>query len=98
MIGGFDAQPNPIGMANNISYNASQSSPSAGNTILNQSLFYTKHSIFSAKLVDRHAYGNNTWVVNTCFSDHIVCSITFILIVTHCVVELPNHVTVHQHK
>lgn len=46
MIEGSDAQPNPIGMTNNVSYNASQSRPLAGNTILNQALFDTKHSIF----------------------------------------------------
>ena len=65
MIGGSDAQTNPIAMAKNISLNqasTSQSTPLAGNL---------KHSIFSAKLVNRTAFGNSTWVMDTGASDHI---------------------------
>ena len=71
MIGGSDAQTNPIAMANNISLNeasTSQSTPLAGNL---------KHSIFSAKLVNRTAFDNSAWVMDTGASDHIICSISF---------------------
>ena len=54
MIGGSDAQTNPIAMANNVSLNqasTSQPTPLAGNL---------KHSIFSTKLVNRIAFGNST--------------------------------------
>ena len=54
MIGGSDAQTNPIAMAKNISLNqasTSQSTPLAGNL---------KHSIFSAKLVNRTTFDNST--------------------------------------
>ena len=70
-------------MANNVSFNqasSSQSTPLAGNL---------KHSIFFAKLVNRTALGNETWVMDTGASDHIVCSISLFqsyTTVTHCVV------------
>lgn len=66
MIGGNDAQNNAIAMANNVSFNqasTSQSTPLVGNL---------KHSIFFAKLVNRIAIGNDTWVMDTRASDHII--------------------------
>ncbi|XP_023895780.1 uncharacterized protein LOC112007643 [Quercus suber] len=92
MIGGSNAQNNPIAMANNVSFNqasTSQSTPLAGNL---------KHSIFSAKLVNMTAFGNSTWVMDTGASDHIICSISFFqtyTTVANCVVELPNGESAH---
>ena len=70
MIGGNEAQTNTVAMANNIAFNqasCSQSTPLAGNL---------KHSIFSAKLVNKTAIGVDAWVMDTGASDHIVCSIS----------------------
>ena len=92
MIGGTDAQNSSIAMANSVSSNqasTSQSTPLAGNL---------KHTIFSTKLVNRTAFGYNTWVMDTGASDHIVCSISLFqsyIIVSHCVVELPNGELAH---
>ena len=92
MIGGSETQNNPIAMANNVFLNqtsTSQSTPLAGNL---------KHSIFSAKLVNRTAFGNSNWVMDTGASDHIICSISFFQTYTtvdNCVVELPNAESVH---
>ena len=66
-----------------------QSTPLAGNL---------KHSIFSAKLVNRTAFGNSTWVMDTGASDRIICSISFFqtyTTVANCVVELPNGESAH---
>ena len=57
-------------MANNVVFNqasCSQSTPLTGNL---------KHSIFSAKLVNKTTIGVDTWVMDTGASDHIVCSIS----------------------
>ncbi|XP_075670228.1 uncharacterized protein LOC142639996 [Castanea sativa] len=92
MIGGSNAQTNPIAMASNVSLNqasTSQSTPLAGNL---------KHSNFSAKLVNRTAFDNSTWVMDTGASDHIICSISFFqtyTTVANCVVELPNDESTH---
>ena len=79
-------------MANNVAFNQAscfQSTPLAGNL---------KHSIFSAKLVNRTAFGVDTWVMDTGASGHIVCSVSLFqsyTIVSHCVVELPNDESAH---
>ncbi|XP_075646331.1 uncharacterized protein LOC142617361 [Castanea sativa] len=92
MIGGSDAQTNPIAMAKNVSLNqasTSQSTPLAGNL---------KHSIFSAKLVNRTAFGNSTWVMDTGASDHIICFVSFFqtyTTVANCVAVLPNGELAH---
>ena len=92
MIGGNDAQNNAIAMANNVSFNqgsTSQSTPLAGNL---------KHSIFFAKLVNRTASSNDTWVMDTGASDHIICFISLFqsyTTVSHYVVDLPNGESTH---
>ena len=92
MIGGSDAQNSSIAMANSVSSNqalASQSTPLAGNL---------KHSIFSTKLVNRIAFGCSTWVIDTEASDHIAYFISLFqsyIVVSHCVVELPNGELAH---
>ena len=92
MIGGNDAQNSAIAMANNVSFNqasTSQSTPLAGNL---------KHSIFSTKLMNGTAFGNDTWVMDTGASDHIICSMSLFQSYTtvfHCVVELSNGESAH---
>ena len=92
MIGGFDSQNSPITMANSVSSNqasTSHSTPLAGNL---------KHSIFSAELVNRSAFGGSTWVLDIGASDHIACSLSLFqsyIVVSHCVVELPNGESAH---
>ena len=52
-----------------------------------------KHSVFSAKIVNRRAYDLHTWVIDTGASDHIVCFIQLLTSYTeisHTMVELPN--------
>ena len=51
------------------------------------------HSIFSAKVVNRKAFGVETWVIDTGATNHIVCSmnlLTSFTAISHTVVELPN--------
>ena len=51
------------------------------------------HSVFSAKVVNRKAFGVETWVIDTGATDHIVCSMhlfTSFTAISHSVVELPN--------
>ena len=92
MIGGNDAQTNTVAMENNVAFNqasCSQSTPLAGNL---------KHFIFSAKLVNRTAFGVDTWVMDTGASDHIICFVPLFLSytnVSHCVVEFPNGESAH---
>ena len=92
MIGSNDAQNNAISMAKNVSFNqasTSQSTPLVGNI---------KHSIFSTKLVNRITFGNNTWVMDTRASNHIICSISLFqsyTTISYCVVELPNSELAH---
>ena len=48
--------------------------------------------------MNRTAFGNSTWVMDTGASDHIICSISFFQTYTtidNCVVELPNGESVH---
>ena len=92
MIGGNDAQNNAIAMTNNVSFNQA-STPQSTPLVRN-----LKHSIFFAKLVNRIAFGNNTWAMDTGASDHIICSISLFqsyTIVSHYVVELPNGELAH---
>ena len=77
MIGGNDAQNNAIAMANNVSFN--QGSTSQSTTLVGN----LKHFIFFAKLMNRTAFGNDTWVMDTGASDHIICFISF-SILYHC--------------
>ena len=51
------------------------------------------HSVFSAKVVNRKAFGVETWVIDTGATDHIVCSmhlLTSFTTISHSVVELPD--------
>ena len=51
------------------------------------------HSVFSAKVVNRKAFGVEIWVIDTGATDHIVCSmhlLTSFNTISHIVVELPN--------
>ena len=48
---------------------------------------------FLKKVISRHAYGGDTWVVNTGAAKDIVHSVTILTTITffkHCGVELPN--------
>ena len=48
---------------------------------------------FLKKVVSRHAYGGDTWGVNTGATEDIVHSVTILTTITffkHCGVELPN--------
>ena len=50
-------------------------------------------SVFSAKVVNRKAFGVETWVIDTSATNHIVCSmhlLTSLTAISHTVVELPN--------
>ena len=92
MIGGFDSQNSPIAMANSVSSNQASTSQS---TLLAGNL---KHSIFFAKLVNRFAFGGSNWVLDIGASDHIACSLSLFhsyIVVSHCVVELPNGESAH---
>ena len=51
------------------------------------------HSIFSTKVVNRKAFGVETWVINTGAIDHIICSMHLLnsfTTISHTVVGLPN--------
>ena len=51
------------------------------------------HSIFLAKVVNRKAFGVETWVIDTGATDHIVCSmhlLTSFTAISHTVIELPD--------
>lgn len=52
-----------------------------------------KHSVFSAKIVNRKAYNMKTWVIDAGATDHIVCFVdllTFITAISHTMVQLSN--------
>lgn len=51
-----------------------------------------RHSIFSAQIVNRTAFGGDTWVTNIGATDHIVHSIHLLTDFTaiNCMVDLPN--------
>ena len=51
------------------------------------------HSIFSAQVVDRHAYKSDTWIIDIGATDHMVHSVTQLTTVTSIIqscVYLPN--------
>ena len=51
------------------------------------------HSVFLAKVVNRKAFGVETWVIDTGAIDHIVCSmhlLTSFTAISHTMVEFPN--------
>ena len=88
LIGSCSTQQPPKGqelhVANTV---ACPSNVVAGNSI------NFKHSVLSAKIVNRRAYDLHTWVIDTGASDHIVCSIQLLTSYTeisHTIVELPN--------
>ena len=65
--------------------------PSSSNTAMTSIDF--SHSVFSAQVVNRWAYGRNTWVLVTGATDHFVCSVhllTTIMATTQSLVQLPN--------
>ena len=54
---------------------------------------YSPHLVFSAKVVNRKAFGVETWVLDTGATNHIVCLmhlLTSFTAISHTVVELPN--------
>ena len=56
-------------------------------------VFCSPHSVFSAKFVNRKAFGIETWVIDIGATDHIVCSmhlLTSFTTFSHTVVESPN--------
>lgn len=87
------SQGQELHLTNNVS-----SAPLPTNVVAGESPSYfiepsLNHSVFSAKTVNRRAYGFDTWVLDTRATDHIICSkslLTTITIVTQTVVELPN--------
>ena len=51
------------------------------------------HSVFVAQVVNRRAYGRNTWVLDTGATDHFVCSIDLLTLITatkQSLVQLTN--------
>ena len=51
------------------------------------------HSVFSAKVMNRKAFGVETWVIDTGATNHIVCSmhlLTSFTAISHTMVEFPN--------
>ena len=51
------------------------------------------YSVFSAQVVNRKAYGRNTWVLDIGATNHFVCSVhllTTITATTRFLVQLPN--------
>ena len=51
------------------------------------------HSVFSTKVVNKKAFGVETWVIDIGAIDHIVCSmhlLTSFMEISHTMVELPN--------
>ena len=55
--------------------------------------FNLKHSVFASKVVNRNAFSCNTCVLDTCATNHIICSVsllTSVTTLTQCVVELPS--------
>jgi predicted aspartyl protease len=52
-----------------------------------------KHTVFSTKIVNKNAYSNGTWVIDTGATDHMVHSTKLFTKITstlHTSVELPN--------
>ena len=51
------------------------------------------HSVFAAQVVNRRAYGGNTWVLDTGATNHFVCSVDLLNSITgirQSLVQLPN--------
>ena len=88
LIGSFSTQQSTKGQESHVAnIIACPSNVVVGNPI------NFKHSVFSTKIVNRRAYGLNTWVIDTGASDHIVCSmqlLTSFAKISHTMVELPN--------
>ena len=86
-------------MANSvIKPNPSVSSSSSGIDALtmagtfNPTCSNLRHSVFSAQITHRTAFGGNVWVIDTGATDHIVYSIHLLndFTAVNCVVALPN--------
>ena len=57
-------------------------------------MFDSRHSIFSAKVINRTAFENHVWVIDTGAFDHIVYSVSMLTTFTsisHCVLKSPNN-------
>ena len=51
------------------------------------------HNVFSTQVVNRKAYGRHTWVLDTCATNHFVCSVDLLITITatmQSLVQLPN--------
>ena len=94
MIGALPQESqNLVAMANNVSFASQATTPLSGIGILPHDVFNSKHSIFSAKVINRIAFESHVWVIDYGASDHIVCSVSMLTSNTsiyHCVVKLPN--------
>ena len=58
-----------------------------------QILYNPKHIVFSTQIVNKNAYSNGTWVIDTGATDHMIHSIKLFTKITstiHTSVELPN--------
>ena len=88
LIGFCFTQPLPTGQETHVAnIVALPSNIVAGNPI------NFKHSMFSTKMVNRRAYGLETWVIDTGASIYIVYSmqlLTSYTEISHTMVELPN--------
>ena len=85
---------NSVAMANCVSFAPHATTPLSGIDILPHDVFDSRHSIFSAKVINRTAFENHVWVIDTGASNHIVCSVSMLTTFTsisHCVVKLPNN-------
>ena len=95
MIGALPQESqNLVAMANNVSFASQATTPLSGIDILPHNVFDSRHSIFSAKVINRTTFENHIWVIDTGASDHIVCSVSMLTTFTsisHCVVKLPNN-------
>ena len=94
MIGALPQESqNLVAMANNVSFASQATTPLSGIDILPHDVFNSKHSIFSAKVINRIAFESHVWVIDSGAPDHIVCSVSMLTSNTsiyHCVVKLPN--------
>ena len=85
---------NFVAMANSVSFASHATTPLSGIDILPHDVFDSRHSIFSVKVINRIAFENHVWVIDTGASDHIVYSVSMLTTFTsisHCVVKLPNN-------
>ena len=84
---------NSVAMANSVSFASHATTPLSGIDILPHDVFDSIHSIFSAKVINRTAFENHVWVIDTGASDHIVYSVSMLTTfnsISHCV-KLPNN-------